>query len=140
MTAPADSSPGPAVVFMLKHLELAKCPFNSNSIQCHPCPPTRSGGFSPDHGIMLCQDRFFNKKHMEDTLVHEMVHAFDHCRFDVKWDDLRHHACSEVRSSGALLQALADQLGRYEQRICLETAGGRAKFDEAFTHSLSSIK
>lgn len=37
-----------------------------------------------------------NKKHMEDTLVHEMIHAFDNCRFDVKWDDLRHHACSEV--------------------------------------------
>jgi mitochondrial inner membrane protease ATP23 len=33
---------------------------------------------------------------MEDTLTHELVHAYDHCKFDVKWDDLRHHACSEV--------------------------------------------
>lgn len=87
---------GPSIVFMLKHLELAKCPFLPNSIQCHPCPPTRSGGFSPSHGILLCQDRFYSKSHMEDTIVHEMIHAFDHCRFNVDWKDLRHHACSEV--------------------------------------------
>lgn len=34
---------------------------------------------------------------MEDTLAHELVHAFDHCRFKVDWGNLRHHACSEVR-------------------------------------------
>ncbi|GHJ84419.1 hypothetical protein NliqN6_0821 [Naganishia liquefaciens] len=89
----------PSVVFMLKHLKIAGCPFTADSIQCHPCPPTRSGGFSPEHGILLCQDRFFSKRHMEDTIVHEMIHAFDHCRFDVKWLDLRHHACSEIRAA-----------------------------------------
>ena len=81
---------------MMKHLTLSGCPFTAASIQCHPCPPTRSGGFSPDHGILLCQDRFFSKRHMEDTIVHEMIHAFDHCRFEVDWGNLRHHACSEV--------------------------------------------
>jgi inner membrane protease ATP23 len=91
---------GPAVVFMMKHLTLSGCPFTAASIQCHPCPPTRSGGFSPDHGILLCQDRFFSKRHMEDTIVHEMIHAFDHCRFEVDWGNLRHHACSEVSRAG----------------------------------------
>jgi hypothetical protein len=33
---------------------------------------------------------------MQDTLVHEMVHVYDHARFKVDWSDLRHHACSEV--------------------------------------------
>lgn len=33
---------------------------------------------------------------MEDTLVHEMVHMYDHVKFKVDWKDLRHHACSEV--------------------------------------------
>lgn len=37
---------------------------------------------------------------MEDTLAHELVHAFDHCRFKVDWGNLRHHACSEVRIWG----------------------------------------
>lgn len=35
---------------------------------------------------------------MEDTLVHEMVHMYDHARFKVDWKDLGHHACSEVSS------------------------------------------
>lgn len=85
------------ITFLLNHLKLAGCAFSSSALQCHPCPENRAGGFSPDHGILLCQDRFFNKKHMEDTLAHELIHAFDHCRFKVDWGNLRHHACSEVR-------------------------------------------
>jgi inner membrane protease ATP23 len=38
---------------------------------------------------------------MEDTMAHEMVHAYDHLRFKVDWDaqDLRHVACAEVSIS-----------------------------------------
>ena len=84
------------VVFMLKHLRLAGCPFPEDAFQCHPCPITTSGGFSPQYGILLCQDRVYYKKRMEDTMAHELIHAFDHCRFKVDWNNLRHHACSEV--------------------------------------------
>ena len=34
---------------------------------------------------------------MEHTLVHELVHMYDQCMFRVDWNNLRHHACSEVR-------------------------------------------
>lgn len=84
------------VVFMMKHLELAGCPFPADAIQCHPCPEWSAGGFSPEFGVLLCQNRMLSKKHVEDTLAHEMLHAFDHCRFKVDWSNLRHHACSEV--------------------------------------------
>jgi inner membrane protease ATP23 len=84
------------VVFMLKHLRLAGCPFPEDAFQCHPCPITTSGGFSPQYGILLCQNRVYYKKRMEDTMAHELIHAFDHCRFNVDWNNLRHHACSEV--------------------------------------------
>ena len=33
---------------------------------------------------------------MEHTLVHELVHMYDQCVFKVDWNNLRHHACSEV--------------------------------------------
>ncbi|EIW68181.1 hypothetical protein TREMEDRAFT_32489 [Tremella mesenterica DSM 1558] len=89
----------PVIVFMLKHLRLSGCPFESSSIQCHPCSETRAGGFSPDFGVLLCQDRFMSKKHMEDTMTHELLHAFDHCRFKVDWNNLRHMACSEIRAA-----------------------------------------
>ncbi|EJT47351.1 hypothetical protein A1Q1_03822 [Trichosporon asahii var. asahii CBS 2479] len=85
----------PMIIFMLKQLRLAGCEFPASAMQCHPCDETRVGGFSPEHGILMCQNRFMNKKHMEDTLAHEMIHAFDHCRFKVDWSNLRHHACSE---------------------------------------------
>ena len=29
----------------------------------------------------------------------EMVHVYDHLRFQVDWNDLRHAACSEIRAS-----------------------------------------
>lgn len=53
-------------------------------------------------GILLCQNRFMSKKHMEDALAHELVHVWDGRRFDVKGDwgkDLKAHACTEVRTS-----------------------------------------
>ncbi|CEL54383.1 Mitochondrial inner membrane protease ATP23 OS=Cryptococcus neoformans var, neoformans serotype D (strain JEC21 / ATCC MYA-565) GN=ATP23 PE=3 SV=1 [Rhizoctonia solani AG-1 IB] len=92
----------PVVVFMLKHLALHNTNLTSSHIHCAPCDPTRAGGFSPDAGILLCQDRFMSKSHMQDTLVHEMVHVYDHARFKVDWSDLRHHACSEnIRRMGS---------------------------------------
>ena len=87
------------IVFMLRHLKLAGCPFPSESIQCYPCDDTRSGGFAADYGILVCQNQFYNKRHLEETLSHELIHAFDHCRFKVDWYNLRHQACSEIRAA-----------------------------------------
>ena len=90
-------SPGPSVVFMLKRLELTGCQVSPDDIRCGPCDYTRAGGFDTKAGsIILCSGRFFSKGHMENTLVHELVHMYDHCKFKVDWNNLRHHACSEV--------------------------------------------
>ncbi|KAL7422777.1 Mitochondrial inner membrane protease atp23 [Cryptotrichosporon argae] len=89
----------PIIVFLLNHLRLSGCAFPASSIQCHPCDAARAGGFAPAAGVLLCQDRFASKKHMEDTLAHELIHAYDHCKFDVDWANLRHHACSEIRAA-----------------------------------------
>ncbi|KAL1406323.1 Mitochondrial inner membrane protease atp23 [Vanrija albida] len=117
----------PMIVFMLKHLKLAGCEFPASSMQCHPCDETRAGGFSPDYGILLCQNRFMNKKHMEDTLAHEMIHAFDHCRFKVDWNNLRHHACTEIRAanlSGDCRFSREFQRGNYafskQHQVCVK--------------------
>jgi inner membrane protease ATP23 len=40
---------------------------------------------------------------MENTMVHELMHMYDQCRFKVDWNDLRHHACSEVSLRFAFL-------------------------------------
>ncbi|KAF9350809.1 Mitochondrial inner membrane protease atp23 [Mortierella sp. AD094] len=89
----------PGVRFMMNNLVKAGCPLTKNMLECTPCDRTRSGGFSKDHGIMLCQNGFFSKKHQEHTMIHEMIHMYDHCVFNVDWGNLRHHACSEVRAA-----------------------------------------
>lgn len=84
---------------MLKRLEKSGCPVAPKHLSCQPCSYDRSGGFVPDAGItILCQGRFWSKTHMEHTIVHELVHMYDQCMFKVDWNNLRHHACSEVRA------------------------------------------
>lgn len=89
----------PAVVFMVQQMRLINCNVTLDHFVCHPCEKKSSGGFSPEYGILLCQDGFFNKKHMEDTMVHELVHMYDHAKFNVDWNNLRHQACSEIRAA-----------------------------------------
>lgn len=106
--------------FMTKQLALVSCdpltpsPSSSRSNSAPPklhiatCPPNIAGGFGPsdsgrptsESGILICSNRVINKSHMEDTLAHEMIHWWDHCRFKVDWNDLKHHACSEVSGKG----------------------------------------
>ena len=80
----------------------------------------QTGGFDPEYGIQICANVVADKKQMEETLAHgnprmitfcskagrrltvilEMVHAYDHLRFKVDWEqNLRHAACTEIRAS-----------------------------------------
>lgn len=82
---------------------------DADNVVCRRCPARltedgavhgQSGGFSPDHGILLCANVLRDRKHLEDTLAHEMVHAWDALRYKVDWHgdkDLKHAACTEVR-------------------------------------------
>ncbi len=82
---------------MVQHLGQNGVRVNSTNIVCEPCDMTRSGGFSPGlREVLLCQNGLSSKQHMEDTIVHELVHLYDHIKFKVDWSDLRHVACSEV--------------------------------------------
>jgi Peptidase M76 family len=95
---------GPIIRFMRQNIDQLNGDLNSTNIVCKRCDPRdiqhgptrRGGGFNPDHGILICANEVRNQGHLEDTLAHEMVHAYDHLRFKVDWGDLRHAACSEV--------------------------------------------
>lgn len=64
-----------------------------------PIPMAFGGGFNVDYGILLCANHMKSKSHLEDTLAHEMVHAWDHLKFKVGSDNMRHQACTEIRAS-----------------------------------------
>jgi len=40
-----------------------------------------------------------SRSKLEDSLAHELVHAYDHVRFKVDQHNLRHAACTEIRAS-----------------------------------------
>lgn len=75
---------------------------DSSNIRCRRCEPHErmQGGFDPRYGIKLCANVLEGRKKVEDTLAHEMVHAWDHLRWRVNWEaeggDLRAVACTEV--------------------------------------------
>lgn len=103
----------PIVRFMSQNITDLNGKLNEENVRCQRCVTRvveekdetgeivkkfkrQGGGFSPDHGILICANEMRNRGHMEDTLAHEMVHAYDHLRFKVDWSDLRHAACTEV--------------------------------------------
>ncbi|EEU46514.1 Mitochondrial inner membrane protease ATP23 [Fusarium sp. LHS14.1] len=101
----------PVVRFMSEKIQALNGRLDPSNVVCRRCPAhleedgqvhRQSGGFSPNHGILLCANEVRDRKHLEDTLAHEMVHAWDHLRWKVDWTgdkDLKHAACTEIRAS-----------------------------------------
>ncbi|KAI8073179.1 metalloprotease ATP23 [Gongronella butleri] len=89
----------PPVRFMIDELEKIGKKVTADDFKCMPCDETRAGGFSPEEGVLLCQNRLPSKSRQEETMVHEMVHMYDDHKFNVNWTDLSHHACSEIRAA-----------------------------------------
>ncbi|KAJ4141098.1 Mitochondrial inner membrane protease atp23 [Fusarium equiseti] len=103
----------PTVRFMSEKIRDLNGRIDSSNVYCRRCPSylnadgtvlRQSGGFSPEHGILICANEIQSRKHLEDTLAHEMVHAWDMLRwknvdFVGKPGDLKHAACTEIRAS-----------------------------------------
>jgi inner membrane protease ATP23 len=101
----------PTVRFLRDKIEALNGRLVESNVICRRCPARltedgqvhrQSGGFSPAHGILLCANEVRNRAHLEDTMAHEMVHAWDHLRFKVDFvgeKDLREAACTEVSHS-----------------------------------------
>jgi inner membrane protease ATP23 len=86
----------PIITFLRGEVGKLGGDLNARNVHCRMCTAEQSGGFHVDHGIMLCANKFRNRGHLEDTLAHEMVHAWDHLKFKVENGNLRHQACLEV--------------------------------------------
>ncbi|KAH3684334.1 hypothetical protein WICPIJ_004714 [Wickerhamomyces pijperi] len=89
----------PTVIFMLQQIKKLNVAVSDKNIICDFCNDWKGGGFHPELGVLLCQNRIIDKWHLEDTLAHELVHYYDEAKFKVDWLNLKHHACSEIRAS-----------------------------------------
>jgi inner membrane protease ATP23 len=92
----------PSVIFMIQQIKKVN-PLVGDKIDekivCDICDEWKGGGFHPELGVLLCQNRIIDRYHLEDTLSHELVHYYDNTKFKVDWLNLKHHACSEIRAS-----------------------------------------
>ena len=88
----------PTITFLSRHINQLGGEITKDNIYCRRCDKDQAGGFDPVYGIKICANQMRNQGHLEDTIAHEMVHAYDCLRFKSNWkNDLRHAACTEVR-------------------------------------------
>ena len=96
-----------SVKFMIEKIEKLGCKVPESFIRCQPCEAEMIGHFdtSGDLKVVVCEDvlekypETLGQRHVDRTIVHELVHAYDHCRAKVDWLNCYHHACSEVRAA-----------------------------------------
>ena len=84
------------------------CEVPSGWIKCSPCSNENnfrmSGGFTIDPStqspqIIICENEKLSRQTLEDTLLHELIHAYDVCRAKIDFTQCLQHACTEVRAS-----------------------------------------
>ena len=103
----------PVVTFLREKITSLNGKLDQSNVRCVRCPARvtetgdvvrRGGGFSPYHGIEICANEMRDRSQLEDTIAHEMVHAYDLLRWKVDFSgekNLRQAACTEV---GCLLR------------------------------------
>ncbi|CAO3632467.1 unnamed protein product [Mucor hiemalis] len=94
----------PKVAILLKGIQTLNKDALRRGITCRPCMGTnqesRMGYYDGTYKrVVLCCDHIRSKKDLEDTLVHELTHAFDSLRKG-KFKSICHLiACGEIRAS-----------------------------------------
>lgn len=54
--------------------------------------------------VVICHNHVGSQHEIDVALIHELIHAYDHCRgANLDWSNCEHHACSEVRFTVKLL-------------------------------------
>lgn len=93
----------PRVKFMREALAALGVTEMADFVQCEQCPEgvAAAGGYIPDRRrVVLCQQWVAREPgEVENTLVHEMIHAYDDARAVIDWRDLTQHACTEIRAA-----------------------------------------
>jgi mitochondrial inner membrane protease ATP23 len=113
------------------------CAIPKDFFVCRPCDYEMTGGFllpppkektgrsssssTPKYEpkIVLCEDKNIDRMTFENTIVHELVHAYDVCRAKVDFKNCADHACTEIRASalsGECSMSIELQRGQYDIR------------------------
>lgn len=74
---------------------------NNNNKNCCNGSGNGSGGDSDEYQprIVLCEDKKIDRQTFDNTIIHELIHAYDVCRAKIDWKKCEQHACTEIRAS-----------------------------------------
>jgi inner membrane protease ATP23 len=120
----------PTVRFMREQISTVGPELKPENVHCMRCPFDRKGGFEQSFGILLCANHLTTRKRLEDTLAHEMVHAYDYSRFKVDPKDLRHQACTEIRASMLSGECRLMEEWLHRKQFTLTGKDGMGQFQE----------
>jgi len=103
----AEALHHPRVLLLLAAIHQRNSTSLSRGITCRPCRSTlranNFGYYDPNfHRIVLCSDMLTSPRHVLDTLIHELVHAYDASRrLGRRFGDdaCAVIACTEIRAS-----------------------------------------
>lgn len=89
----------PTVRFLRERMDQAGCPVWPLLIRAAKCSGA-AGGYSSGRGISVCCNHMRFQDMISQTLIHELIHAYDDCvGKNIKWSNCAHHACSEIRAN-----------------------------------------
>ena len=111
----------------------AGCPAGNGFVRIETCEAAVGGGFRPPDGVckaafhscllgthlkdgshvptlhasvqvVICSNHLSAQEEVSHALVHELIHAYDHCRgADLDWTNCEHHACRWPAHAAPLL-------------------------------------
>lgn len=90
----------PMIHYLLKSMDDSHCTLPRDFVRCIPQPALASlGQYIPDKNrIFLNSIHANNMKNVQRTVLHELIHAYDHCRVNMDYSSCAHLACTEVRA------------------------------------------
>jgi inner membrane protease ATP23 len=84
---------------MLEAIIALGCEPKADFFKLNFCDGQINGGFNnADDGpeVVLCHNHLKTQDSVDQTITHELIHAYDQCRAKIDWTNCDHHACSEV--------------------------------------------
>ena len=71
----------PFVKFMVQKLAEAGCTVGADFIKIRHCDAEVGGGFRAPDGVIVCYNHLASQEEVTHALTHELIHAYDHCRW-----------------------------------------------------------
>ncbi|XP_077991259.1 mitochondrial inner membrane protease ATP23 homolog [Glandiceps talaboti] len=119
LTRVSNAYVNPYVKLLLKAMKDKGCEaLQTRHFSCEQCSAVVNGGFDPESSqIVLCQNNISSQADMDRVITHELVHAFDHCRAKINWNDIRHLVCTEIRAANLSGECsfIMEHVGRFHR-------------------------